>query len=292
MLKKGDKVGIVSPATYVDEKDFAKGIEYLESLGFKCILGKNIFAKDFWMAGTGQQRAEDINAFFTDSSIKAIFSTRGGVGSIKTLDFLDYEAIKNNPKPLFGFSDITALQLGIYSCANIPSYTGFLLMYDFKNGNIDKKVEQSLATIFNDDKLTYQGGQTVNSGKVEGVLLGGTLSLLLSLVGTKYFPLKEDTILLLEDVDERTYRIDIMLDQLKKNTNFNKVKGIILGEFADCEDYKERYINLDEIIERFTQDLSIPVIKNFPYGHVPSRYVVPIGKRAILDADKCELTIL
>lgn len=292
MLKKGDKVGIISPASYVELKDFQKGIDYLTSLGFECVLGENIFEKYYWMAGTPEQRASDINSFFKNPEIKAIFSTRGGVGSQKTLKHLDYKMIKQNHKPLFGHSDITSLQLGLYSQAGVVSYTGLLLMYDFKDGKIDKMVEQSLLEIIDNKQTNFAGGKTIYSGKNEGVLLGGTLSLLMGLAGTKYFPIKEDCVLLIEDVDERTYKLDLAFDQLKKNESFNKVKGIILGQFTDCENYKNKYIEIKDVISEFCKDLNIPIIMDFPYGHIKSKYILPIGKKVKLDANKCEVSIL
>ncbi|MDR1694792.1 MAG: LD-carboxypeptidase [Lactobacillaceae bacterium] len=292
MLKKGDKVGIVSPSSYIEQKDFQKGMDYLTSLGFECVLGENIFRKNFWMAGTPEERAFDINSFFANPEIKAIFTTRGGAGSQKILDYIDYETIKKNPKPFFGFSDTTSLQLAIYSQTKSVSYSGFLLMFDFIYEKIDGIVEKSLLEIFSGAQKNIKAGETFHNGKAEGVLVGGTLALLNGLTGTKYFPLKEDSILLIEDTEERTYRIDLFLDQLRKNENFHNVKGIIIGEFVDCENSMQRDISIDDIINNFCRGLNIPIIKNFPYGHGPSRHIMPIGRKVLIDADSCELSFL
>lgn len=292
MLKKGDKIGIVSPATHVKMSDIKQGMDYLTSLGFECVLGQNALKKQYWMAGTPEERAIDINSFFKDKDIKAIFCTRGGAGSQFILDHIDYKTIKQNPKPLFGFSDITSLQLAIYSQTKVPSYTGFLLMYDFKDGKIDNLVEKSLLDILANNQTNIIAGQKVNGGQAEGVLLGGTLSMLIGLSGTEYFPLEEDTILLLEDVGEKTYRLDLFFDQLKKNKQFHNVKGIILGQFANCENDRGEDIELEEVVKEFCKDLTIPIIKEFPYGHVPSRYILPLGKKVHLNADKCEITFI
>lgn len=289
-LNKGDKVGIISASNVVEEKDIEAGLKYLTSLGFECILSRNVFNKYRWMAGSERERADDINTFYRDKNIKAIFTTSGGAGSQKILDFIDYEAIKNNPKPLFGFSDTTALQLALYTKANITSYSGFLLKYDFKTGQISKTVEESLQNTINGKPTYIQGGKTVKFGKAEGVLVGGCLSLIRNLAGTEYYPDLENVILLIEDVSEKTYKLDLMLDQIKKSKNFSKIKGVVFGEFTDCEISETEPTTLDEVINNFSKTLNVPIIKNFPYGHIPDRHILPIGGKVTLDADRCELS--
>lgn len=289
-LNPGDKVGIISPSSFLrNREDIELGLDYLRSLGFEVIIGDHVYDQDRYMAGTVQNRIADIHKFYADPQIKAIFSTAGGTGSQYLLPQLDYELIKSNPKPLFGFSDVTALQLGIYAQTGSITGTGFTLRYDFKSGHIDGLVEASLKSILNGEKQVVQGGQTVNSGQAEGVLIGGCMSLLRNLCGTPYYPNLTDAILLLEDVGEKTYKIDIMLQQLSVNAGFDKIKGIIFGQFAAMEQVDIEDGSVDEIIENFAKNYNIPIIKNFPYGHVPSRYVLPIGAKVKFDADTCRL---
>lgn len=292
-LKPGDKVGIVTPSSFLPSKEaFQLGIDYLESLGFEVVLGKHVFDQFRYMGGTDQDRAEDLNNFYRDPSIKAIFSSKGGSGSQRILPYLDYEVIKNNPKPLFGFSDVTAVQLGIYAKTQAPVVTGFTLMYDFKSGHIDGLVDSTLKTILNGEKVIVQSGKTIIGGVAEGKLIGGCLSLIRNLCGTDYYPDLTDAILLIEDVAEKTYKIDLMLQQLQQNPNFSKIKGIVFGEFADTMVSDPEDGTIDETIAEFCKDLSIPVIKDFPYGHVPSRAVLPIGEKVRLDANNCRLEYL
>lgn len=292
-LKIGDKVGIVTPSSFLPSKEaFQLGIDYLESLGFEIVLGKHVFDQFRYMGGTDQDRAEDLNNFYRDPSIKAIFSSKGGSGSQRILPYLDYEVIKNNPKPLFGFSDVTAVQLGIYAKTQAPVVTGFTLMYDFKSGHIDGLVDSTLRTVLNGEKVVVQSGKTVNGGVAEGKLIGGCLSLIRNLCGTDYYPDLSDAILLIEDVSEKTYKIDLMLQQLQQNPNFSKVKGIVFGEFADTLVSDPEDGTIDETITEFCKGLNIPVIKDFPYGHVPSRAVLPIGEKVRLNADNCRLEYL
>lgn len=289
-LKSGDKVGVISPSNFLRNKEVIElGIDYLRSLGFELVLGQHVYDQYHYMGGTPQDRAADINAFFRDTNIKAIFATCGGGGSQHILPFLDYENIKNNPKPIFGFSDVTALQLGIYAQTKVPQVTGFTLKYDFRKGAIDGIVDSSLRSILRGEKQIIQGGETVIGGSSEGILVGGSLTMLRNLCGTKYYPDLTDCILLVEDDDEKTYKVDLMMLQLRQNPNFNKLKGIIFGKFTDSQIIDPEDGTIDDNINYFCQNLSIPVIKNFPHGHIASRYVLPIGERVKLDAITCRL---
>lgn len=294
-LKAGDKVGIISPAGHLNSPEEIKlPLDYLTSLGFECVLGKHVFDQNYYMAGTDEDRAADLMNCFKNPEIKAIFTTAGGCGSQRLLPLLDYKLIKNNPKPLFGLSDNTALQLALYTQSSLPSVTGFSLKYDFKSGHINPLVEESLKAVISGKKQSVSAGKTLCGGTSEGILIGGCLSLIRSLCGTSYFPNLTDKILLIEDVGEKTYRIDSMLTQLRQQPNFNQIKGIVFGDFTNCNEADEKDGTIDEILDNFIANLphSIPVIKNFPYGHIPQRYLLPIGTKVKLDADKCRLEYL
>lgn len=292
-LNKNDKVGIISPSSFLrDPKSIDLGLEYLRSLGLIPVLGQHVYSTYRYMGGTIENRVTDIHNFFADSEIKAIFCTAGGAGSQYLLPHLDYELIRNNPKPIFGFSDNTALQLAVYAKTKTASVTGFSLKYDFKDGQINSLVNQSLQQIINNQKPDLHYGQTVRGGQSEGILIGGCLSLLCDLCGTEFYPELDNAILLLEDDDEKTYKTDIKLLQLKQSPNFKKIKGIIFGKFSNMEIIDPEDGSIDEVINEFCKDLDIPVIKDFPYGHIPNRVVLPIGVPVRLDADNCRLTYL
>lgn len=288
-LNPGDKVGITSLASFISQGDIDNGINYLKQLGLIPIIGPCTYASWRYMAGSPQARAQDINSFFQDNTIKAIFTPRGGGGATYVLPHIDYNLVKDHPKPLFGLSDITAIQNALYAQSNNISYTGFLLKYDFRTGTIPPMINESFMQIIQKKKIDYQGGETVCSGKAKGILIGGNLSVLQYLIGTPYMPSLTNKILLLEDVGGKSFQIDLKLQQLRQLPDFKQLKGIIFGEFSDCQVFDPEDGTIDEIINYYCQDLKIPVIKHFPYGHIPERRILPIGKEITLDADTCTL---
>lgn len=289
-LTQGAKVGIASPAGFINgEEDIRLPLDYLESLGLVCVLGKSVYKNYRYMAGTDAERAADLMNFYQDPEIKAIFTTAGGCGSQRLLNLLDYEIIKQNPKPIFGLSDNTALQMGIYTKAQIPSVTGFSLKYDFKLGHIDGLIDASLKAVINGEKQHIKSGETLIPGQAQGVLIGGCLSLIRSLSGTTYFPDLTDKILLIEDVGEKTYKLELMLTQLRQQPNFDKIKGIVFGIFRNCEEADDGDGSVEDILKDFAQFTQVPIIKNFAYGHIPSRYVLPTGVEVKIDAGQASL---
>ena len=291
ILKKGDKVGIVSPSGYLWTKDYIDpGVKHLVELGLVPVFAEHVYDRFRYMAGTPLARAEDLMKFYKDPEIKAIFATRGGAGAQYILPLLDYKVIKNNPKPLFGFSDITSLHMGIYAKTNVAGYSGFLLGFNFKDGKIFAKTKKSLDAIIKGEKLELKSGKCVIEGKAKGKLVGGCLSVLSDLCGTEFYPDLSDAILLFEDVGEKTYRIDLMLNQIRLNPNFSKIKGIVFGQFVDAEERHKGDGSVNDVIKEFCKDLKVPVIKDFAYSHSKECYVLPIGKEVVLDASNCRIT--
>lgn len=292
-IPRGSKVGIISPSCSLQSpEDIRAGLHWLESCGYHIVLGHYVFDRKDHLAGSAEQRAEDIMRFFADSEIKAIFATAGGYGAQAVLPLLNYDIIKKNPKPIIGFSDITALQTGIYSQTNNISYTGILLKYDFQNNtSIHPYTAESFLQIMDGDYSEIMGGVTVNSGIAEGHLIGTNLCVLQLLAGTKYYPKLKDAILLLEDVDEKSYRIERLLLQLQQQPDFKDVRGIIFGQFTDIILNHPEDKDINQIIDDFANKVKIPIIKNFPFGHVRARKSLPIGAKIILDSNKCCLKI-
>ena len=284
------KAGIISPSGLISGMaDIQKGIDYLENIGYEVVLGNNIFSTYRFMAGTDSQRAADVMDVFSNKEIDIIFCTRGGSGLSRIFPWLDFDVIKNNPKPVVGFSDITALQNAIYAKTKGEGYSGFMLKYNFWDKELGQKTESSLSALLSNKLFEINEGSTVIGGEAEGILVGGCFSIFVSLFGTEYMPDLTDKIVFLEDIGEQTYKIDRMLTQLRQQANFDKVKGIIFGSFTSCNMADPEDGTLDDIIADFAKDLNIPIIKDVSYGHTPNGYVLPIGKKIKLDATNCKI---
>lgn len=283
LFQKGDKAAVIAPSDCIEQGSESVGVLYLKSLGLDPVLSKHLHFDRRFEDTTKQQIAKELMSFFQDPEIKVLFCTRGGSGSLKLLDYLDFDIIKKNPKPVFGFSDTTVLQNALYAKAGLKSYSGFLLNYDFKDGIFEGLTRKSFEQILLERNEPFKGGKTLREGVAEGVLIGGNLSALMQLSGTPYFPDLDGKILVLEDCGEKTYKIDTMLFHLKMLKNFEKLRGIILGQFTNCPLTDPYDGTIDEILGEFTKKLNCPVLTNFPYGHIKERYILPIGEKVVLN---------
>lgn len=292
-IPRGSKVGIVSPSSALDSpEDIRDGLHWLESCGYRVVLGSHVFDRQNHMAGSPQQQAEDMMHFFADPEIKAVFAAAGGFGAQYLLPLLDYELIRKNPKPLIGFSDTTALQAGIYAQTGNINYAGILLKYDFGRGaSIHPYTAESFLCAMDGGFEDIRGGTTVSPGTAEGRLIGTNLCVLQSLAGTPYYPDLTGSILLLEDVDEKSYRVERMLLQLRQQPSFERINGIIFGQFTDISLNHPDDKDINQIINEFSAAVKVPVIRNFPFGHVRARKTIPLGAHALLDAGNCILKI-
>lgn len=292
ILQEGDTIGLVTPSSPLREGRLELGLKYLHSKGFKVKLGKHIHDGIRFMAGTDADRAQDIMNFFEDDSVKLIMATGGGYGSQRLLPLLDFQLIAQKPKLVTGFSDTTALQLGLLTKANLISYTGFGFR-DLEENGPDPLIESSLFSCLKDESYSIQEGKTLVSGIAEGKLIAGTLSLISALIGTAFQPDFNNSILLIEEVFAEPYQVDCMLSQLELAGIFQQIRGVIFGQFVFCEakDNPERDGTIDDVVDEWAIRINKPCLKNFPYGHGTRRAVLPIGKEVLLDADKQLLRI-
>ncbi|WP_026069199.1 S66 peptidase family protein [Legionella tunisiensis] len=280
-LREGDTIGIVAPSSPLQQEDIEKGIGFLQQLGFNLKLGAHLYERDRFLAGSDEKRAQDVMNFFADSSVQAIFVARGGQGSQRILPLLDYSIISKNPKKLVGFSDTTALQLGLFKQSNLVSYSGYTL-----TTKTTPLLEKTLLACLTDEAFQINEGEVGNPGIVRGILVGGNLSLLTSLIGTPYQPNFKKTILLLEDVNIEPYNVDRMLSHIDLAGIFNQVSGVIFGQFENCfSESTPADGSITQVIHEWIGRLSVPCIKDFPYGHGIRKCVVPIGREILLDAD-------
>ncbi|MCL6495931.1 MAG: LD-carboxypeptidase [Ignavibacterium sp.] len=294
-LKKGDTIGLISPASSPDELSrIEESTRYLEKLGYKVKLGNHVGKYHGYLAGTDDERLEDLHSMFGDKSVKAIMCLRGGYGAFRLLDKLNYKIILRNPKIFVGYSEITALQNAIFSKTGLITFAGPMPAVDFVN-NISPFTEEWFWKVVTSNKkigkVKYPENSKmpfINKGIVNARILGGNLAVFSTLLGTDFFPDMKDKILLLEDIDEKPYKIDRMLNQLRLAKVFKGLKGVILGRFVECyeQDPNKKTLSLGEVIEHYFKELKIPTIYTFPHGHIKDFITIPMGLKIGLNATK------
>lgn len=286
MQQKIKTVGIISPSIMLSERDLQidKWLKYLQNCGLEVVVAPTVLSGGCHYIGDYQEKARDIMQMYQNPQIDALICAHGGAGALNVLEYLDYNIIAANPKPIIGFSDNTSLQLAVYAKTGNRFVTGFSPEYEFRNGNISPLVDEQFRKIISGESITYISGEVVKSGVAEGVLLGECLSTISDLNGTPYYPDISGSILLLEDEDEKAYKLGLMLTQLRLNPNFKNVKGIILGRFTDCTDSPTQG-SVDEVLAEFCAHVKVPVIKNFDFGHFHERFVLKCGGRCKLSAE-------
>lgn len=293
-LKHGEVIGLISPASSPEDLSrIDRGVNYLEKLGYRVEVGKSVGLKEGYLAGSDKQRLDDLHDMFKRKEVKAIFCIRGGYGSGRLLDKIDYNLIKKNPKIFVGYSDITALQSAFYAKTGLVTFAGPMVAVDFHDEVSAFTEEVFWRTITSDKKIGKLKNPRnekffmLSKGRSVGRLIGGNLTVLSSLIGTDYFPRMKDAILLLEDINEAPYRIDRMVNQLRLIKVFKQVKGVVLGHFVDCvePDPTKSSFTLNEIIiEYFQKQIKLPVVYNVKHGHIKDNITVPFGVKCVLNA--------
>jgi muramoyltetrapeptide carboxypeptidase len=297
-INKGDTLGLISPsAASADRMQFTFAKEALEALGFKVKLGENLQNRRGHLAGTDEERAKDLNDMFADQNVKGVICIRGGSGAARILPLIDYELIKQNPKPLLGYSDITALHCAIQAQTGLITFHGPNGSGSWNSFNV-KQFEQ---IFFDKTKVTYKNEQpkgddlvikanriqTLKSGTAEGKILGGNLTVLTALSGTPYYPNFTDSILFIEDIGEDPYKIDRMMSTLRLNGTLGKIKGFIFGQCSDCEPgggYGS--LSVDQVMDDYILPLGIPAYTGAMIGHISKQFIIPVGAKVKMDASE------
>lgn len=292
LLNPGDTIAIVSPSISLARREkieVEKAANYFQNLGLKVLMTDTACSGLRLTADSDVAKARDIMEMYQNPQVKALVAAHGGASSLRILEHLDFDVIRNNPKPFIGFSDSSSIQMGIYSQTGLPYVSGFLCEYDFRSGEIDSLVSKDLQNVIKGQKFFAQEGLSLHPGLAEGNLVGGNLSILSDLNGTPYYPNIRNAILLIEDECEKPYKLALMLTQLRLNPLFKEVKGIIFGKFSECEDTNSTHGSLDDVIADFSRHVNLPMIRDFNYGHFPSRHVLTFGVPYRLDAGLCRL---
>ena len=282
-LNKGDKIGVISCSNglSIKNKNIIDELKLnLKSLDIEMVEGDTLYAKEYNLfSGTGEEKARALEKLFLDKDIKMIFDISGGDLANEVLDFLDFNLIKENPKPFFGYSDLTVLLNAIYSQCDITTYN-----YQLRNlvGKFKEEQMQNFKASFIEGKedifnLDYKW---INGSHLEGIVVGGNIRCLLKLAGTKYMPDFKDKILFLESFSGNSAKMVTYITQYKNLGVFNQVKGIILGEFTEME-RENLKPDIVEILKRVIGEINIPILKTSDLGHGADAKCIPIGKYLI-----------
>jgi len=307
----GATIGIVAPSGPVPSDQLVQGIEMLRAWGYHTVVGDAVLARRGYLAGTDAQRAADFNKVWSDPKVEAVLAARGGYGAMRILTGIDWEMIQENPKFFCGFSDITALHLAMEREANLVTFHGPMVAAfgearSYNAAGLQKALRGCDAlgeirwplpedeTSSRLDAEPFPQPVTIRPGVANGRLIGGNLSLIVSMMGTRWEPDFTGRIVLLEDVDEAPYRVDRMLMQLLLAGKLQKAAGILFGFSPSClhGSPNRPSLTLMEVLEELLAPLGIPVLYGFPSGHGSHRVTLPLGVMVKLDASAGRLIIL
>ena len=294
-LAPGARLRVVAPSGPVPHERFERGLRVVRRhLGRDVEVAGQVQAQEGFLAGGDRERAAALQAALADTDAGAILCARGGYGATRLLPTLDPGPLRAVPRPLVGFSDVTALLCWAWTQAGVASVHGPVVT---QLATLAPQHVERLADLLRGEvpaPLCAEEGTCVHGGRVEGRLLAGNLEVLRSLVGTRFLPPLAGAILAVEEVGERPYRIDRALTQMIQAGVFRGVRGVVVGQLTSCggSDPSDRPTARDVIVERL-QTLGIPVVTGFPFGHDPTEHAaLPVGTRVRLDADDCTLTFL
>ncbi len=289
-LQKGDTIALVATARKNIDDNLQPTIDLLKNWGLEVVIGKTIGLDDNQLAGTDEQRAQDFQAQIDNPNIKAIWCVRGGYGTVRIIDLLDFTKFRQHPKWVIGFSDVTVL----HNHLNNLGYATIHGIMPVNIGKADPNIIETIRKSFFGEKIEYSVTCEINNqfGKAEGELVGGNLSILYSMMGSKSQVNCSGKILFIEDLDEYLYHIDRMMMSLKRCGCFENLKGMVVGAFTKMHDNeipwgKTAY----EIIADVTKNYNFPIVYNFPAGHIHDNRTLIFGQKVSLDVNFDQTTL-
>jgi muramoyltetrapeptide carboxypeptidase len=294
-LREGELVGLIAPGGAMTDEEVERATRNIEGMGLRVKHGANIRLRRGNYAGTSYQQVEDLHGMFLDREVKAVWSGRGGSGGSLMLPLLDYKLIRAHPKVFVGFSDTTALHLGIARHARLVTFHGPAGISTFSPYSVAhmRAVFMEPRPTFTVAPNTVYPEKTIHPGVAIGPLMGGNLSVLTALGGSPYEALFEGTIAFFEDVSEAPYRVNRMLAQLVLAGRLPRAAGVMLGICAKCTTAPdEPGLTMDETVVDRIQPLKLPSAYGFSFGHIREHFTIPLGIRARLDATERTLTFL
>ena len=282
-LKKGDTIAIVAPARSISREEIEPAMEMFNEWGFKVVTGKNLFNKHHQFSGTDRERAEDLQQMLDDDNIRAILCARGGYGTIRTLEHLNFEKFVRYPKWIIGFSDITVLHSYINTKLGIKTLHAQMATNFPANGRANQSISLLKETLFG-NPLSHSWDTDINipeEAEIRGELTGGNLSVLYSISGTPYDIKTDGKILFIEDLDEYLYHIDRMMMNFKLSGKFEQIKGLIIGGMTEMNDNKVPFGKTAyEIIQEIAASFDFPLFPDCPSGHIDNNLPLIMGGTA------------
>jgi muramoyltetrapeptide carboxypeptidase len=292
-LKPGDTIGLVCPAGYMPQEDFATSIEILQQWGFKVLVGKTPGNQFHYFSGTDEERLNDLQKMMDDKKIKAILCARGGYGTGRIIDDLNFKKFLEHPKWVIGFSDITVLHchlLGNYKIASLHAPMSAAFNHEEYKNEYIKSLHDAL--IGRKANYTIPSHEFNQKGKGSGTLVGGNLSLLVNMIGTPSDIKTKNKILFIEDVGEYIYNIDRMMRHLKRSGKLAHLKGLILGGFTELKDTTIPFgQTAEEVIKEIVKDYNFPVCFHFPVSHDKENYALKVGVKYKLSVNDTEVSL-
>ena len=285
-LRQGDKIGLIAPASSFSREGFLAGCDRLRQMGYEPVYAQNIFDRDIYFAGTAERRTHEFTEFWRRNDIAALICVRGGYGSNYLLEKLDYAMIAARPKILLGCSDITSLLTAIHERTGLVGFHGPMVAKDIADGTFDAASWKNALQGEPQWSVPTAGVEVLRSGKARGKLYGGCLSMLVASLGTPFEIQTQGSILFIEDIAEKPYRIDRMLMQLRLAGKLEEVRGFVFGEMLDCLPPKGETYTLQQVIMRVLEPYKVPIVFGLKSGHVTSGNItLPMGVEAELEAE-------
>ena len=284
-LQLGDHIGIISTARKISKKELVFAKKTIESWGLRVVFGRNLFQEHNQFAGTDLQRSTDLQQMIDNPYIKSVLCARGGYGTVRIIDLIDFSSFKENPKWIAGYSDVTALHSTLHNL-NISSLHSTMPINFSKNtSNSLESLKQAL--FGNQITYNFQKHELNRAGETKGKIVGGNLSIIYSLLGSNSDINTDGKILFLEDLDEYLYHLDRMMMNLKRNGKLSKLAGLLIGGMNDMNDNSIPYgKSAVEIIAESVSEYNYPVAFNFPAGHINNNNTIVLGQTAKLTIDR------
>lgn len=282
-LEKGDTISIIAPSGGVEsDENLLRATAYLKSLGYNVKWGKNVLKTNKYLAGTDNERLEDLHNAFKDKGINAIIALRGGYGAIRLINKIDYNLIKQNPKIFAGYSDITGLSAMLLKHSGLITYSAPMINGDFGIKSKDKfTIDNFFKTVATTEKQEIKAQTILKEGKASGITFGGNLATLVSLCGLDFIP-DQKFIFFAEDLNEPVYKLDKMFTQLLNIEEFRKnISGIVFGEFLDIDN--DEWLN--SLQKEIVQELKVPAISGLKITHAREKLTIPIGIGSAISND-------